>query len=78
MSDPTGGPAGLVLAAVLVVLAGVFSAADAALATYSRARAEELVDEDRPGAQRLVTLLDDRARYINTALFLRLFCATRS
>ncbi len=76
MSDPTGGPAGLVLAAVLVVLAGVFSAADAALATYSRARAEELVDEGRPGARRLVTLLDDRARYLNTALFLRLFCET--
>ncbi len=76
MSDPTGGPAGLLLAAVLVVLAGVFSAADAALATYSRARAEELVGEGRAGAQRLVTLLDDRARYLNTALFLRLFCET--
>jgi CBS domain containing-hemolysin-like protein len=76
VSDPTGGPAGLVLAAVLVVLAGVFSAADAALATYSRARAEELVGEGRPGAQRLVMLLDDRARYLNTALFLRLFCET--
>ena len=76
MSDPTGGPAGLVLAAVLIVLAGIFSAADASLATYSRARAEELVGEGRPGAQRLVTLLDDRARYLNTALFLRLFCET--
>jgi CBS domain containing-hemolysin-like protein len=76
VSDPTGGPAGLVLAAVLVVLAGIFSAADASLATYSRARAEELVGEGRPGARRLVTLLDDRARYLNTALFLRLFCET--
>jgi CBS domain containing-hemolysin-like protein len=65
-----------VLAAVLVVLAGIFSAADASLATYSRARAEELVGEGRPGARRLVTLLDDRARYLNTALFLRLFCET--
>jgi CBS domain containing-hemolysin-like protein len=76
VSDPTGGPAGLVLAAVLVVLAGIFSAADASLATYSRARAEELVGEGRPGARRLVTLLDDRARYLNTALFLRLFFET--
>jgi CBS domain containing-hemolysin-like protein len=76
VSDPTGGPAGLVLAALLVVLAGIFSAADASLATYSRARAEELVGEGRPGARRLVTLLDDRARYLNTALFLRLFCET--
>jgi CBS domain containing-hemolysin-like protein len=76
VSDPTGGPAGLLLAAGLVVLAGVFSAADASLATYSRARAEELVGEGRPGAKRLVALLDDRARYLNTALFLRLFCET--
>ena len=76
MSDPTGGPAGLVLAAVLVVLAGVFSAADAALASYSRARAEELVDEGRAGSRRLVTLLDDRARYLNTALLLRMLCET--
>ena len=33
----------LVTAAVLVVLAGGFSAADAALTSFSRARAEELV-----------------------------------
>ncbi len=76
MSDPTGGPAGLVTAAVLVVLAGVFSAADAALTTYSRARAEELVSEGRAGAKRLVALLDDRARYLNTAILLRLLCET--
>ena len=76
MSDPTGGPAGLVLAALLVVLAGVFSAADAALATYSRARAEELVGEGRAGSRHLVTLLDDRARYLNTALLLRMLCET--
>ena len=76
MSDPTGGPAGLVTAAVLVVLAGVFSAAEAALTTYSRARAEELVGEGRPGAKRLLALLDDRARYLNTALLLRLLCET--
>ena len=38
-------------AAVLVVLAGLFSAADAALATFSRARAEELKAEGRPGAE---------------------------
>jgi CBS domain containing-hemolysin-like protein len=76
VSDPTGGPAGLVLAAVLVVLAGIFSAADAALATYSRARAEELVDEGRAGSRHLVTLLDDPARYLNTALLLRMLCET--
>jgi CBS domain containing-hemolysin-like protein len=76
VSDPTGSPVGVVTAGVLVVLAGVFSAADAALTTYSRARAEELVGEGRAGARRLVALLDDRARYLNTAILLRLLCET--
>jgi CBS domain containing-hemolysin-like protein len=70
------GPTGLVTAAALVVLAGIFSAADAALTTYSRARAEELIGEGRAGAKRLVALLDDRARYLNTAILLRLLCET--
>jgi CBS domain containing-hemolysin-like protein len=76
VSDPTSGVTGLVVAGLLVVLAGVFSAADAALTTYSRARAEELVGEGRPGAKRLVALLDDPARYLNTAILLRLLCET--
>jgi CBS domain containing-hemolysin-like protein len=76
MSDPTSGATGVVTAGALVVLAGVFSAADAALTSYSRARAEELVGEGRAGAKRLVALLDDRARYLNTALLLRLLCET--
>jgi len=67
-------PAALVAAAVLVLLAGVFSAADAALSAYSRARAEELVGEGRPGARQLVSLLDDRPRYLNMAILLRLLC----
>jgi CBS domain containing-hemolysin-like protein len=50
----------------------MFSAADAALASYSRARAQELAAEGRAGAPRLVALLDDPARYLNTALLLRL------
>src|SRR6478609_8975271 len=61
-------------AALLVVLAGLFSAADAALGGFSRARAEELKAEGRPGAVRLVKLLDDPARYLNTALLMRLLC----
>ena len=76
MSDPTTGAAGIVTAGALVVLAGVFSAADAALTTYSRARAEELAGEGRAGARRLVALLDDRAPYVNTAILLRLLCET--
>ena len=53
---------------------GCSPAADAALSTFSRARAEELLAERRPGAKRLTVLLEDRARYLNTALFLRLLC----
>jgi len=64
----------LATAAVLVILAGLFAAVDAALASFSRARATELVAEDRAGAKRLVALLDDAPRYLNTALFLRLLC----
>jgi CBS domain containing-hemolysin-like protein len=64
----------VVLAAALVLLAGLFSGADAALSTFSRARAEELLAERRPGAKRLTVLLEDRTRYLNTALFLRLLC----
>ncbi len=64
----------LTAAATLVVLAGVFSAADAALSSSYRARAEELVVEGRAGARRLLTLLEDPARHLNTALLLRLLC----
>jgi CBS domain containing-hemolysin-like protein len=64
----------LIGAAALVVLAGLFSAADAALGSFSKARAEELLDDNRPGARRLVTLLEDPPRYLNTALLLRLLC----
>jgi CBS domain containing-hemolysin-like protein len=64
----------VVTAALLVLLAGLFSAADAATSTFSRARAEELLADHRPGARRLTVLLEDRTRYLNTALFLRLLC----
>jgi CBS domain containing-hemolysin-like protein len=64
----------LVLAAALVVFAGLFSAADAALSTFSQARAEEIAAEGRPGSRRLLEILHDRPRYLNTALFLRLLC----
>ena len=64
----------LTSAAALVLLAGIFSAADAALSSYSAARADELLDEGKPGAKRLVEMLEDAPRYLNTALLLRLLC----
>ena len=64
----------VVLAAALVVLAGLFSAADAALTSFSRARADELQAEGQAGSRRLVTMLADPAPYLNTAILLRLLC----
>ncbi|WP_239456503.1 hemolysin family protein [Nocardioides solisilvae] len=59
-------------AAVMVLLAGLFSAADAALSGFSRARAEELQADGRAGARRVLEVLDDSPRYLNTVLLLRL------
>ena len=42
----------IVIAALLVPLAGLFAAADAALNSVSRARVETLVREGRAGARR--------------------------
>jgi CBS domain containing-hemolysin-like protein len=64
----------VVTAAALVFLAGLFSAADAAVGSASRARAEEMLADGRAGARRLTTLLADPVRYLNTALLLRLLC----
>ncbi len=62
----------LVLAAGLVVIAGLFSSAVAALSSFSKARAEEISNDGRRGAARLLTIVEDPPRYLNTALFLRM------
>ncbi len=62
----------LALAAVLVVLAGLFSSAEAAFASFSKTRAEEIAAEGKSGSRRLLTIVEDPARYVNTALFMRL------
>ena len=64
----------LVLAAVLVFVAGLFSSADAALSSFSRARAEEIAHEGKAGSARLLVIVEDPPRYLNTALFLRMLC----
>jgi CBS domain containing-hemolysin-like protein len=66
----------LVLAVAAVLLAGLLGAVDAALSSFSRARAVELVEEGRGGATRLVRILDDPARYLNSLLLLRAACET--
>ncbi len=61
----------IILAIVLIAIAGVLMAIDAAISAFSKARAEELVDEGTRGAARLLTILDDPAPYLNTVLLLR-------
>jgi CBS domain containing-hemolysin-like protein len=75
----SGDSPGLILAVVvLVALAAALTTIEAALSSFSRARAQELAHEDRPGAQRLVRLLDDPAPRLNALLALRLFTETSS
>jgi CBS domain containing-hemolysin-like protein len=62
----------LVLAAVFAVVAGLFSSADAALSSFSKARAEEIAGEGKPGSARLLVIVEDPPRFLNTALFLRM------
>ena len=64
----------VVAAGLLVVLAGLSSAADAAIGQFSAARAAELEADRRPGARWLVRVLGDRPTYLNTALLVRLLC----
>ncbi len=58
----------LVLAAVLVVLAGLLAAAESAFARVSAASVAELPQDGRRVA-RLQRVVHDRARYVNVALF---------
>ncbi|WP_433275110.1 hemolysin family protein [Pseudonocardia xinjiangensis] len=62
----------IVIAVVLVPLAGLFAAADAALNSVSRARVDALVRAGRPGARALATVVADRPRHVNLLLLLRL------
>jgi magnesium and cobalt exporter, CNNM family len=62
----------LVLAAVFVLVAGLFSSVDAALSSFSKARAAEMAAEGVSGSNRLLVIVEDPPRYLNTALFLRM------
>ncbi|MCP2260863.1 Hemolysin, contains CBS domains [Streptoalloteichus tenebrarius] len=70
----TGSTSLLVLAVLLVLAAGAFAAADAALGATSRARVDELVRQGRAGAGQLQLVVADRPRHVNLLLLLRLGC----
>jgi CBS domain containing-hemolysin-like protein len=64
----------LIIAIGLIPLGGVFACVDAALARVSSARADELLREERSGAQSLRIVVADRARFTNLLLLLRVTC----
>jgi CBS domain containing-hemolysin-like protein len=61
----------LVIALILVIIAGLLAAAESALQSFSRSRAERLVEEQKPGATRVQQIMEDPPRYLNTALLVR-------
>jgi len=61
----------LAIAFVLVVLAGLTAAAEAALYSFSKARADRLVTSGVTGAPRVRQVAADPPRFLNTALLLR-------
>ncbi len=70
----TGSDAVLLVGAfVLVLIAAVLVAIDAALTRVSRVVVEEFVREGRGGAARLAKVVADPARYLNLLLLLRVF-----
>ncbi|MCF7547805.1 hemolysin family protein [Pseudonocardia sp. WMMC193] len=66
----------LVIAIVLIPVAGVCAAADAAFTSVSSARVADLVRAGRPGARALARVVEDRARYLNLLILLRLMGET--
>jgi CBS domain containing-hemolysin-like protein len=68
----------IVLSVVLAVVAGMLASVDAAISAFSKARAEELDDEGRSGAGRLVRILEDPAPYLNSVLLMRVLAETSS
>jgi CBS domain containing-hemolysin-like protein len=64
----------LIGAIALIGFGGLFAAIDAAIGTVSIARVEELVRDERPGAVRLAQVINERPRYVNLVVLLRIAC----
>jgi CBS domain containing-hemolysin-like protein len=63
----------LILAAIVsILIAFLLALAEAAIWRMSRVRAQELLDERRPGAAALVTIVGDSAAYLSVTAFLRI------
>jgi CBS domain containing-hemolysin-like protein len=68
----------VVVSIVLAFIAGTLASVDAAVSSFSKARAEELDDEGRGGAGRLAHILEDPAPYLNSILLMRVLTETSS
>ncbi len=64
----------LIVAICLIPLGGLLACVDSALARVSVARVEEFLREQRKGAKSLRVIVNDRARYTNLLLLLRVVC----
>src|SRR3954465_7442264 len=70
----SGAVTALVIAVLLVPLAGLFGAMDAALQRVSKARVDEMRREGLPHAATLAEVVGDRARHVSLLLLLRIGC----
>lgn len=59
------------IATVCVLLAGMMTAGEAALSSFSRSRAEGLVKPGNRRSQKLLEIMQDPAPYLNTSMFIR-------
>src|SRR3954449_1655394 len=66
----------LVIAVLLVLIAGVFAALDAALQRLSKARVDELRRDGKKRAGALVVVMEERSRHVALLLLLRIACET--
>jgi CBS domain containing-hemolysin-like protein len=66
----------IVIAAGLVVLAGVLTSVQTAFSAMTKARANELEAAGRSGSARLAMIVNDPARFVNTALLAAVACET--
>ena len=69
----SGTPAALLIVAAVAVLAcgALLSAAEAALSRMTRAAAEDLVEEGRRGAQRVLALAERRSQVLGSVTAVR-------
>lgn len=74
MPDPAVVLAAVVALLVILPLAGVLSSTETAMSSLSVARVESMVKDERPGASRLLQVVQQRPDYINLLVLLRTVC----